>query len=100
MIDSKVFNELMNRGIITQVGLNPENYKDIADLQRHGLATNIGSVEVYEDVISELVNIEEVIAKFLADIKAEAVVTALGFAALTPAEIYAACGLTYTAPDA
>ena len=74
MIDSKVFNELMNRGIITQVGLNPENYKDIADLQRHGLATNIGSVEVYEDVISELVNIEEVIAKFLADIKAGGVV--------------------------
>ena len=32
--------------------------------------------------------------------EAEAVVTALGFAALTPAEIYAACGLTYTAPDA
>jgi hypothetical protein len=75
MIDSKVFNELMNRGIITQVGLKPENYKDIADLQRHGLATSIGAVEVYEDAMSELVNIEEVIAKFLADVKAGGVVT-------------------------
>ena len=70
MIDSKVFNELMNRGIITQVGLNPENYKDIADLQRHGLATSIGAVEVYEDAMSELINKEEVLAKFLADVAA------------------------------
>lgn len=43
MIDTKVFNELMNRGIITQVGLNPADYKDIADLQRYGLATSIGA---------------------------------------------------------
>lgn len=70
MIDSKVFNELMNRGIITQVGLNPEDYRDIIDLQRHGLATGIGAVEVYEEAMSELVNTEEAMAKFLADIKA------------------------------
>ena len=70
MIDPKVFNELMNRGIVTQVGLNPEDYKDITDLQRYGIATSIGAVETYEDVVSDLVNIEEVIAKFLADVKA------------------------------
>lgn len=70
MIDTKVFNELMNRGIITQVGLNPADYKDIADLQRYGLATSIGAVKTYEEVTAALVNKEEVLAKFLADVAA------------------------------
>lgn len=70
MIDSKVFEELMNKGIITQVGLNPENYKDIEDLKRHGLATAIGATEVYNEAVEELVNVEEVLAKFMSDIAA------------------------------
>lgn len=68
MIDSKIFDELMNRGIITQVGLNPENYKDIEDLKRHGLATSIASTEVYEDVVNDLINTEEILNKFMSDI--------------------------------
>jgi hypothetical protein len=36
----------------------------------------------------------------VATFEADAVVTALGFAALTDAEIYEACGLTYPAPEA
>lgn len=68
MIDSKVFNELMNRGIITQVGLKPEDYKDIKDLQRYGIATSIGAVETYNTVVNEMINVEEVLTKFLSDI--------------------------------
>ena len=70
MIDPKVFNELMNRGVITNVGLNPENYKDIDDLQRFGLATTIGAVEEYNDAVSDLIDMENVISKFLADVAA------------------------------
>jgi hypothetical protein len=58
MIDSKVFNELINHGIITHVGLKPENYKDIADLHKYGLATRIDAGELYEELISELGNTE------------------------------------------
>lgn len=70
MIDSKVFNELMNRGIITQVGLKPEDYKDIKDLQRYGIATSVGAVETYNTVVNEIINTEDILAKFLADIAA------------------------------
>lgn len=47
-MDQKVFDELMNKGIVTNVGLNAEDYTDIADLQNKGLATAIGAVEEYE----------------------------------------------------
>lgn len=70
MIDPKVFAELMNRGTITQVGLNPSDYKDIDDLQRHGLATSIGDDQVYNDIIEELVDRVETVKKFLADVAA------------------------------
>jgi hypothetical protein len=70
MIDTKVFNELMNKGIITQVGLNPADYKDIKDLQRYGLATSVGAAETYNEIVESLVNTEEVLAKFLADVAA------------------------------
>lgn len=70
MIDPKVFNELMNRGIITQVGLNSADYKDISDLQKYGLATSVDAVKTYEEVTASLVNKEEVLAKFLADVAA------------------------------
>lgn len=70
MIDTKVFNELMNKGIITQVGLNPTDYKDIKDLQRYGLATSVGAAETYDAIVESLVNKEEVLVKFLADVAA------------------------------
>jgi hypothetical protein len=52
MIDSKVFADLMDRKIITTIGLNPEDYKDIADLKNHGLITQV-AVEDSEDVEAE-----------------------------------------------
>lgn len=70
MIDKKVFDELMNRGVITNVGLNSEDYKDINDLQRFGLATGIEADTVYETVVEEILNRTEALAKFLADVAA------------------------------
>lgn len=85
MIDVNVFAELMNRGIITQIGLKPENYKDINDLQRYGIATSIGSVEEYNEVMNEMVNMEEVINNFLASVAAGG-------------EVNVPCNLVLTAP--
>lgn len=51
-MDQKVFDELMNRGIVTNVGLAAENYTDVADLQNKGLATAIGAVEEYNDIVN------------------------------------------------
>lgn len=65
MIDPKVFTELMNKGIITNVGLNPNAYKDLNDLKRYGLATSIASEEVYKEAIEEFVNKEEALKEFL-----------------------------------
>ena len=70
MIDPKVFAELMNRGTITQVGLNPSDYKDIDDLQRHGLATIVDADEAYDDIVNELIDKEVVLEKFLSDLAA------------------------------
>lgn len=64
MIDPKVFNELMNRGVITNVGLKPENYKDIDDLQRCGLATGVGDDDVYVDVIEDIAIADGLLDKF------------------------------------
>ena len=70
MIDKKVFDELMNRGVITNVGLNPDNYKNIDDLQRYGLATGIDADIVYETAVEQILNRAEVLNKFLADVAA------------------------------
>lgn len=70
MIDPKVFNELMNRGIITNVGLKSEDYKDMDDLQRHGLATGVGDDAVYEVVVDTILNTAEMLNKFLVDVAA------------------------------
>ena len=56
MIDSKVFDELMNKDIVTQVGLNPENYNDIDDLKNRGLATTIGATEEYNKLVNSISN--------------------------------------------
>lgn len=70
MIDLKVFAELMNRGVITHVGLNPNDYNSIEDLQRLGLATSTESGEVYNEVVEGIINHAEVLNKFLADVTA------------------------------
>lgn len=69
-MDAKVFDELMNRYVVTNVGLNPADYKDIDDLQLHGLATGVGDDDVYEAVVTEMVDVEDVLNKFLADLAA------------------------------
>ena len=49
-MDKKVFDELMNRGIVTVVGLNPDKYTDIADLQNKQLATAICATEEWDEL--------------------------------------------------
>lgn len=61
MIDINVYNELIHRGIITHVGLNPENFNDINDLIRLGAATETSAIEQYEDVVNEISNSEEAV---------------------------------------
>ena len=68
MIDTKVFNELMNRGVITQVGLDASKYVDLADLQNCGLATGVGAKEDYDEIVAELINTDEIKAAFLAEV--------------------------------
>lgn len=70
MIDNKVFAELQNRGIITNVGLDAKDFNDINDLKMCGFATSIASDTVYAEAVSKHVDMTEVIEKFLADIAA------------------------------
>lgn len=58
-MDKKVFDELMNRGIITNVGLNAEDYNSIADLQKFGIATGIDASIEYNEIMDEIANSEE-----------------------------------------
>lgn len=54
MIDEKIFGELQNRGIITNVGLKAEDYKNIDELKNYGLTTSIATEEVYKDIIYDI----------------------------------------------
>ena len=67
-MDKLVFNDLMDKGIVTMVGLDPEKFT-FADLEDYGYATSIYSDDVYNEAVKKLVNIEEATAKFLEDIK-------------------------------
>lgn len=69
MIDPKIFAELQNRGIITNVGLKPEDFNNIDDLQNYGFATSISADPVYNKAIEELVDIAAAKQAFLAAIK-------------------------------
>lgn len=64
-MDKKVFDELMNKGIVTVVGLNPNDYKDIADLQTKQLATSVGSVEVYDNLMIDEEELEKIKTAFI-----------------------------------
>lgn len=74
-MDKKVFDELMKRGIVTVVGLNPEDYKDIADLQIKQLATSIGAAKIYDDLTIDEEELEEIKAAFINAIDAGGDVT-------------------------
>ena len=53
-MDSKVFDELMDNYVVTQVGLKCEEYKDLDDLKNNGIATSISADEVYENAIKSV----------------------------------------------
>lgn len=52
-MEAKVFETLQDNGVVTRVGLNPEDYADLADLQNKQLATAIGDEVIYNAAISE-----------------------------------------------
>lgn len=70
MIDSNVFAELQNRGIITHTGLEAEDFKDMSKLVAYGIATNTSSEVVYKDVLEDIAEINDTVNKFLDEISA------------------------------
>lgn len=70
MIDSNVFAELQNRGIITHTGLEAEDFTDMSKLVAYGIATSTSSEEIYKDVIEDIAEIDDTVNKFLAEIAA------------------------------
>ena len=70
MIDSNVFAELQNRGIITHTGLEAKDFKDLNDLASYGIATSTSTCDVYEDVLEDIAEIDDAVNKFLDEISA------------------------------
>lgn len=70
MINPKVFAELQNHGIITNVGLKAEDFNNIDDLQNRGFATSIAADPVYDKLVEELVDIAAAKTAFISAIKA------------------------------
>lgn len=50
MIKKEVFDEFKNRGLITNVEINHENYTDLADLQNKGYVTVLGTEKLYAEL--------------------------------------------------
>ena len=71
MIDPKVFAELQNRGIVTQVGIEAGDFKNLEELKNYGLATSIATNEVYTKAVEATNYLES----FLAEVAAGGVVT-------------------------
>ena len=46
MIDEKIFAELQNRGIITNVGLKAEDYKNLDELKAHYQSGGLGDMKI------------------------------------------------------
>ena len=53
-MDSKVFNKLVNHGIITHVGLDSNDFDGIDDLYKYGIATNTSSKDMYDKIVEEV----------------------------------------------
>lgn len=58
-MDQEIFNELLNNQIVTVVGLNAADYKDLEDLKNKGFATSIAADDVYEKLNSDNTETEE-----------------------------------------
>ena len=71
MIDPKVFAELQNRYIVTQVGIKADDFKNLEELKNYGLATSIATNEVYAKALETTNYVES----FLAEVKAGGYVT-------------------------
>ena len=71
MIDPKVFAELQNCYIVTQVGIEADDFKNLDELKNYGLATAIGTDEVYAKALEATNYVES----FLAEVKAGGYVT-------------------------
>ena len=65
MINEKIFSELINRGVITRVGLKASDFSNIKDLQKKGFATQIASEVIYDDVVSDYTEKENKLTEFL-----------------------------------
>lgn len=50
-MDKKVMDELMNKGIITHVGLDASKIDSVDELMNLGLATSTDTIEVYNDIV-------------------------------------------------
>jgi hypothetical protein len=53
MIDPKVFAELQNREIITNVGLDSNDYNNLTDLEENYLVTQVAADVVYDKLVNE-----------------------------------------------
>ena len=71
MIDPKVFAELQNRGIVTNVGIEADTFKSLDELKNYGLATSISTNEVYAKAVETTNYLES----FLAEVKTGGYVT-------------------------
>ena len=60
MIDPKIFAELQNYGIITNVGLEASDFKNLDELKNYGLATSMGTDAVYDKVLNKINVVEGV----------------------------------------
>lgn len=67
MINKDVFDALIDKGIITNVGLKPADFKDINELMDYGFATSVAAQDVYTSEMNKL-DVSKVIEDFLADI--------------------------------
>jgi hypothetical protein len=50
-MDKKVMDELMNKGIVTHVGLDASKIDSVDELMNLGLATSTDTIEVYNDIV-------------------------------------------------
>lgn len=69
MIDEKVFSELLNRGVITRVGLKASDFNSVEELKKIGYATKIESNAIYDNIVTEFEEKANLLADFLSNIK-------------------------------
>ena len=50
-MDKNVMDELMNRGIVTIVGLDADKITDVEDLVNRGFATSVDTEDVYNQIV-------------------------------------------------